>query len=357
MNAIMTQQPAAQIVISVLIKALNEERNIASAIESALAGISGLSGEVILADSASTDRTLEIAKRYPIRIVTLNSPGDRSCGAGGQLGYQYSRGEFICIIDGDMQLHPAFLRAAIDHLRANPKLAGVGGLIRECDTSNVEFQYREERGEPDRRPGLVTRLDCGGVYRREALESVGYFTDRNLHGGEELELATRLAAAGWELARIDQPGIDHFGHSTGDFRLLAYRFTNKTAHSAGEVLKATFGTPRFRYMFRNNNALLLCGLIHGWWLAILATPFILPFPVGLVVSIAVFVFAFPFLVMAIKWRSVRYALYAVSAWNVFALGFWFGLIRPRVDPKAWIDSRVIATSLQPVTTFEGARGE
>ena len=42
-------------IVSIIIKALNEERHVASAIESALAALDGMEGEIILADSASTD--------------------------------------------------------------------------------------------------------------------------------------------------------------------------------------------------------------------------------------------------------------------------------------------------------------
>ena len=47
--------------VSVIIKALNEQKRIAVSIESALTAISAVGGEVILADSCSTDRTVEIA--------------------------------------------------------------------------------------------------------------------------------------------------------------------------------------------------------------------------------------------------------------------------------------------------------
>ncbi len=59
--------------VSIVIKALNEERHIAAAIESAIAALEGMrgDGEIILADSASTDRTVEIAANYPIKIVSL----------------------------------------------------------------------------------------------------------------------------------------------------------------------------------------------------------------------------------------------------------------------------------------------
>ena len=72
--------------VSIVIKALNEEKNICAAIESALAAVADVGGEVILADSCSTDRTVELASRYPIRVVQLANPSERCCGIGPQLG-------------------------------------------------------------------------------------------------------------------------------------------------------------------------------------------------------------------------------------------------------------------------------
>ena len=115
----MTITPRAT--VSIVIKALNEERHIATAIESALAALDGISGEVILADSGSTDRTIEIAEKYPIKIVRMSRVEDRSCGAGGQLGYQYCCGEYVCLIDGDMRLYQDFLSSAIRYLENNPR--------------------------------------------------------------------------------------------------------------------------------------------------------------------------------------------------------------------------------------------
>jgi glycosyltransferase involved in cell wall biosynthesis len=115
--------------VSILIKALNEENNIAGAIESAVAALDGMSGEVILADSLSTDLTIEIAKKYPVRIVTLARAKDRSCGIGAQLGYQYSSGDYICLMDGDQRLYRGFIAAAVECLEADHTLAGAVGVI------------------------------------------------------------------------------------------------------------------------------------------------------------------------------------------------------------------------------------
>ena len=77
--------------LTIGIKALNEEAKIAQAIESALSSLEGIEGEVVLADSGSTDRTIAIAQTYPIRIVQLKNPDERCCGAGAQLAFQAAR--------------------------------------------------------------------------------------------------------------------------------------------------------------------------------------------------------------------------------------------------------------------------
>jgi glycosyltransferase involved in cell wall biosynthesis len=303
--------------ISIIIKALNEERHIAGAIESALAALNGMDGEIILADGASTDRTVEIARQYPIRIVRLNRIEDRSCGAGSQLGYQYSRGRYVCHIDGDMCLHEGYLHAAIRFLEDHSAVAGVGGINIDCDVSNLEFAQRTRRHDPDRAPGLVTRLNGSGVYRRAAIESIGYLTDRNLHGGEELDLAARLHSRGWTLARIDHPAVDHHGHSGNAYRLLLRRMMTRNSWGAGETFRAALGKRHFWFLVRNDRNLALCFLVAGWWLALAVAGYVLS---GVLAVLGVAALAlFPVAAMSLRWRSFRNGLYSVAAWNMFAL--------------------------------------
>ena len=61
--------------LSIVIIARNEARNIARAIESVLRAVENWPDtEILLVDSASTDETVEIARRYPINIVRLHPP-------------------------------------------------------------------------------------------------------------------------------------------------------------------------------------------------------------------------------------------------------------------------------------------
>jgi GT2 family glycosyltransferase len=327
--------------ISIIIKALNEERHIAAAIESARAALDGMTGEIILADSASTDRTVRIAAQYPIKIVRLNNLEDRACGAGVQLGYQYSSGRFVCLIDGDMRLHKSFLRAAVQFLRDNPGFAGVGGLIVELETGNLEYVKRASAPDVDRLPGEVTRLDCGGLYRREAIEAVAYLGDRNLHGREELELGVRLHAIGWKLARIPVSAVDHHGHAANAYAMLLRRWVTGFAFATGELLRATFGRSSFQFTLRQLRwELFLFAAVYGWWTSVIAAFFIVSglAPTMTVVAILALL---PFAVMSARCRSIRLGAYSVIAWNVYAAGIWPGLFRRRIDPTTWIDSHVI----------------
>ena len=327
--------------VSIIIKALNEERHIAAAIESALASLDGMRGEVILADSASTDRTVAIAANYPIKIVSLASIADRSCGAGVQLGFQYSAGDYVCLIDGDMRLYPQFLSAAIAFLKQHPDFAGVGGMIIERETGNFEYVKRASAADFDRLPGEVTRLDCGGLYRRAAVEAAGYLGDRNLQGGEELELGVRLHALGWRLARIAVPAIDHYGHAGNPYALLRRRWATRFAFARGQLLRATFNRDSFPLVLRKlRRELFLFAAVHLWWLSLLVVPFV---PGNLVAAAAAFtaIALFPFIAMSIRSRSVGIGLYSVTAWNVYAAGLWPGLFGRRADPTRWIESVVL----------------
>jgi glycosyltransferase involved in cell wall biosynthesis len=331
----------APLTVSVIIKALNEEQHIAAAIESALTAIEGIEGEVILADSASTDRTVEIARRYPIKIVRMANIQDRSCGAGAQLGFQYSRGRYVWLVDGDMRVKSGFLATAIQFLEEHPAIAGVGGMLSEHETSNLEYVKRNVQEYSMRRPGLVTRLDGGGVYRRSAIETVGYLTDRNLHGAEELELGARLVARGWKLVRLPLPDVDHYGHSGSAYWLLLRRLMTGVSTANGEVLRAAIGAYHLPVIVqKQKRMLILLALIYAWWLCLLAAPALVgdwwkATPVFVALAL------FPIVVMSLRSRSISLGLYSVVAWQIHAIGFWPGFLRRRIPPTDWIASTVI----------------
>jgi glycosyltransferase involved in cell wall biosynthesis len=315
--------------VSIGIKALNEAEHIANAIESALAAVAPFGGEVILADSGSTDGTIDIARRYPIRIVQLADLSERCCGAGAQLAFQAARGEYFYNLDGDMIIEPGYIATCLAYLEANPDVAGVAGRVREMNVANAEFQIRAAKlaERDDYQPGLVDRLDGGGLYRSAAIRDVGYFADRNLHAFEEFDLAARLRSRGWKLARIDEPAVQHFGYTMEGYRLLLRRIASGYTSGTGEVLRAAWGKPHFGRIMRLGH-IAKGALVIGWWLVLAA---LLVFRAPPLITLAYF--AAPFLWFWWRRRRLELVPYSFAVWNSTALGLITGFFRKRVPPE------------------------
>jgi len=80
-------------------------------------------------------------------------------------------------------------------------------------------------------------------------------------------------------------------------------------------------------------------VVAAWWCCIAAVA-LLAKGVDAMIAIAV-LGALPFVIMSMRWRSLRNAVYSVTAWNVFALCFLPGFLRSRAPPAEWMDSTVI----------------
>lgn len=326
--------------ISIIIKTLNEERNIAAAVESALAALPDGDGEVIVADSGSRDRTVEIALGYPVAVAQLVAPAQPSCGVGPQLGFQYSHHDYVCLIDGDMRLDPTFLAAARDFLDADPRAAGVTGHVAELAVENLEFAGRVARKSPEKRVGEVDRMNGGGLYRRAALADAGYFSDRNLHSFEEFDLGVRLRSRGWRLHRLDRRFVSHYGHTINSYRLLLRRWRSKYLFGMGELLRGAIGKPYWRALLGELPELKLWTAVYFWWLLLVALPLLMPNkPLAVGIDLLTIVMA----VGAMAWRRRSLALgsYAVVAWWFHAAALPVGFLRPRRRPESWIESQLL----------------
>jgi GT2 family glycosyltransferase/O-antigen/teichoic acid export membrane protein len=351
-----TTPATTQVRLAVGVKALNEERHIAAAIESSLEAARPFGGVVVLADCGSSDRTVEIASSYPIKIVQLADPTEKSCGSGAQLAFQSADCDFFYLLDGDMQLEPAFLPAAVKFLVENPQHAGVGGQIVETNLDGCDFRIRSLRSRPmaNGTSYEVDRLDCGGLYRTQAIRDVGYFADKNLHAFEEFDLAARLATRGWRLARLNTTSLLHHGHADNSYRLLWKRLRSGYASGAGEVLRAAIGQPHLPYVISRLSHLRHGALVVAWW-ALLALALFMPADPAWRLAMLAFLILSPVAFLAVRRRSLPLGVYCVAAWNISALGTIAGIARPRRPTETklgatavWLDDARLDARLETV---------
>jgi GT2 family glycosyltransferase len=323
--------------VSIIIKALNEEKRIVAAVESALAAVRAVGGEVVLADSCSSDHTVARAATYPIRIVQLAHADERCCGIGPQLGYQHSAGEFVYILDGDMEMLPGFLPEALAFLQAHPDVAGVGGRVVEMNTSSLEYLARVERGMGHMQAGEVDRLDMGGLYRRTAVDQAGYFSDRNLHSYEEFDLAVRLRAKGWKLWRLPTDAVHHHGHDAPPYQLLMRRWKSRYICGLGEVVRAASGQSHLALVLTGVRELRLYAAVLAWWLVLLLV-LLAPLPWAGKLSAFLLLAAAPFVLMAWRKRSASKAVFSVVSWCFNAAGLVRGLLAPQRPAREAVGS-------------------
>lgn len=326
--------------VSIIIKALNEEKRISAAIESSLRAVSAVGGEVVLADSCSTDCTVQLAQTFPILIVQLTHPNERRCGVGPQLGYQHSRGEFVYILDGDMEMLDGFLQQAVDFMMSHPDTAGVGGYVVEQNKVSLEYIARGERLMEHMKPGSVDRLDGGGLYRRSAIEAAGYLSNRNLHSYEEFDLAVRLRSLYWNLWRLPVNVANHFGHDAPPYRLLMRRWHTGYLFGLGELVRASFGQPHLRLVIQGLPELRLYLGVIAWWAVLLSIIF-WPLPSSIRAACFVTLLLLPLLLMIGRKRSLKKGIYSVVSWCFNAAGLVRGFLRQQRPATEKISSTVL----------------
>ncbi|MGB7801203.1 glycosyltransferase family 2 protein [Buttiauxella sp.] len=321
--------------ISVSIKTLNEAKCIEKTIDSIQQQIAEYPHKIIVADSLSTDSTQQLASNKGVTVVSLTQPADRCCGVGHQLGYLYSEGEYLLLMDGDMELEKGFIDSAIAFLESHPVYAGVAGTVEMDDATNYEFKSRKQRLHEIYPVGDCDHLGGGGLYRRSAIEKIGYLTNRNLHAYEEAELGMRLLDAGYKLHRLNVPYFRHTSHNMPTLKLLMYRWRSGYNKAPGELLRNAWGKPWWRLamkMVKNE-------MIFAVYMLLLLLA-ILTFNID-VIALALLPLAAFIILKTIKNRSLINGLQSVLNLAVLSAGLIKGLTHPMRDPMTPPDSKVI----------------
>ena len=116
--------------IAVLIPAHNEEKGIASCIESCLSQTRPLD-QIVVVNDGSTDDTAKILKRYAKYITIITTPvatGNKSRAQ--EIGLRSVLTDIVITTDADTVLHPEFVEQIECNFIADPELAAVTGYVR-----------------------------------------------------------------------------------------------------------------------------------------------------------------------------------------------------------------------------------
>ena len=184
---------------------------------------------VIVVDDGSSDGTPALLRREWPTVRTIELGSNHGYTAAVNRGASAGEGEYVVLLNNDVELRPDCLERLVAPLQANSEVGSVAALMLlpgeeaidslgvTADATLAGFARLQGHSVADARgpgPLLTGPEGTAGAYRRSAWEQVGGL-DENIRAYMEiLDLALRLCTAGWKTASApDAVGV-HLGSST-----------------------------------------------------------------------------------------------------------------------------------------------
>lgn len=224
--------------LSVICPIYNEEKHIASCLESILQqDFPKEEMEVLLVDGMSTDRTREIVQQYTEQypfIFLLDNP-KRIVPTGLNIGIRVAQGDVIIRLDAHAIYPDNYFSALVDKLFAL-NADNVGGLCRTlpaketpvCEAIAAALSSPFGMGDSHFRIGTNKEMQVDtvpfGCFRREVFDKIGYF-DEELIRNQDDEFNGRIIKYGGHIYLIPSIVINYYGRdSIGKVAKMFYQY-------------------------------------------------------------------------------------------------------------------------------------
>ena len=224
--------------MSVLVPTLNSERTIEKLLDS-IQNQDFKDYELILIDGDSNDKTLTIAKRYPVKIIEEERKG---IGAARRTGVLHAKGVYVAFIDSDCRALKNWLRSLLSVIK-NVKISnvvGVGGSAVPEDESLVSkcLEYRWFTEAYDDLKEVESIATFNAIYTKDMIIKAGNFNP-DLEAGEDLELNHRIRKLGFKLLYVPRIRVYH-NHPTTVKELLRKWFHHGRWFARVHVMSSNF---------------------------------------------------------------------------------------------------------------------
>ncbi|SFR86816.1 Glycosyltransferase, catalytic subunit of cellulose synthase and poly-beta-1,6-N-acetylglucosamine synthase [Halomicrobium zhouii] len=297
--------------LSVVVPTYNEEDRIETCLESVLAAVADdPSTEVIVVDSNSTDRTVELAREYPVTVLRIPDDDLTTPGAGRYVGHQRATGDQLLFVDGDMRISGEWLDRARRVLDQRDDVAGLDGHLNTAEATD---------------PEPVEALRGVAIYDADVLDQVDGF-DPFLRALEDVELGYRITEAGYDVRRLPIVAASH-PCSPGAAELCR-RWRNGYYFGLGQAVRKSVHSPRTvwkfvdRYRYR--------AVFYGW-LAAGATSLLVQ-PALAVAWLAVSLVTFA---ADVAWEGHADATQRLGTYVLSSAGFVRGFFMPPPEHSAF----------------------
>ncbi|CAG0929291.1 Poly-beta-1,6-N-acetyl-D-glucosamine synthase [Thermoflexales bacterium] len=187
--------------------------------------------EVIVADNASRDDSLELlARDYPeVKVVAL--PENRGFTGGNNAGIRAAQGTFIVLLNNDTEVDPHWLAEILAAFERHPAAGLVASqmkLFDRRDTFHTAGDYYRldgipgnrgvweiDRGQYDREEYVFSACGGSAAYRKVMLDQIGLLDEDFFFSCEDIDLAWRAQLAGWKCVYAPKAIVYHKLSATG----------------------------------------------------------------------------------------------------------------------------------------------
>ncbi|MCX5700968.1 MAG: glycosyltransferase [Candidatus Omnitrophica bacterium] len=156
--------------------------------------------EIILVNDGSTDKTLEVASRFPVKVISHMH--NRGLAAARNTAISKAKGDFVASIDADCIVEKDWLEKLMLQFNS-PGIAGAGGRLDNYNyRENILDRWRALRmvqhwGDKPINPDFL--FGCDTVFYRNALVDVGLYDERLRTNGEDHDISEKLLKKGYEI--------------------------------------------------------------------------------------------------------------------------------------------------------------
>jgi glycosyltransferase involved in cell wall biosynthesis len=202
--------------VSVVIPCYNQAQFLARAVESALAQTHPPL-DVIVVDDGSTDDTLQVARGYPVRIISQRRQG--VCAAVNN-GVAACAGDFFLRLDADDELEPTYVEETLAALRGSPGAAFAYTEFVHFGARTGSYPVEEFSAE-----SLAERnyVHASALMRTSAFRAVGGYDPRMTNARcEDWDLWLAFADRGFAGILVRRPLLRYRAHRAASRNTLAW---------------------------------------------------------------------------------------------------------------------------------------
>lgn len=231
---------------SVVVITKNEEKNILNCINSIINGIpKGKKYEIILVDSASEDKTIEIVKssfkNYNVKVFSITEATHYSAALGRHIGTKEAIGEYILYLDGDMELNNKFLENIQNELLMED-IVGIIGKRNDYfyNVNGEHLKIIEDVYKIGSTKKVAQHFGGAIIFKRSLINYIGGF-DKNIIASEEPELYIRLLKGLKDKKVIQVPHV-MINHHINNIERIIPRITNGRSKGLGQTFRKNIGS-------------------------------------------------------------------------------------------------------------------